>query len=71
MKTITLEIEKVTVLLTDGADKICILTKLPTTFPVTGDPTWIDVSCKHDYGIEWCRKVLGIEPEVVSSRHGF
>lgn len=39
---------------------------LPTAFPGMGDyPVHFRVDARQGYGTEWCRQVLGVEPEIV------
>lgn len=68
---ITLNILKATVLLTNGTDKVDLLTDMPCPFVKEAVPSQpplsvsFDVTC--DKGIEYCRS-LGLEPKVIDAR---
>ncbi len=71
---ITLPVSKALVLLTDGQDEIHLTLATETTYPkmklaIGRDIlSYAEIKTQADYGIEWCRKVLGIEPEVKNDR---
>jgi len=65
---INLEVESVTVMLTEGQDIITLTLKLPTTHPELGYPPYADIKTRYDFGIEWCKKNLGIEPKIINTR---
>lgn len=68
-KYLNTKIVKVTVVKNKySTDTICISTLLPTAFPEMGYETTIQIIARADYGEEWVRSVLGVEPEIVESR---
>ena len=71
MKEITLKVLKAQVLLTNGQDDICLTIDAPTTHPDMGYDPCIDIKTQANYGKEWCKEVLGIEPEVTNVRNHY
>jgi hypothetical protein len=70
MVKITLEIDRIAVLLSDGADKVFINTTLPSSMPkVSQQCLSMDFQTEIDTGIEYVRHHFGIEPEVINTRH--
>lgn len=65
---IMLRVIKATVLLTNGTDKICLTLNTPTPFPEMGYPATATIDTRCGYGEEWCKTVLGIEPEVINTK---
>lgn len=67
MKEITLKIKKVMVLSgIGGTDKISLTLDVPeSAFPEMGYETYAEISTRHGYGEEYCRRVLGLEPDEV------
>lgn len=65
MKEITLKVKKVTVVVRSGPDHISIELDAPTPFPTVGYEPSAVIETAHGYGAQWCREVLGIEPEVI------
>lgn len=67
-----IKILEATVLLTDGADDIVLKTSLPCPyvreFLPSQPPLDFRFSATYDTGIEYCRKNLNIEPEVINIR---
>ena len=65
----TFKITKITVIVTDGTDKISLYLDAPSAFPEMGYPACANVEARHGYGVEWCRKTLGRDPdEVIETR---
>lgn len=68
----TIEIVKARVLLTNGMDKIDLITTLPCPFVSEFLPSQpslqINFDATQDTGVEYCRKHLKIEPEVTDVR---
>lgn len=73
-KRLILQLDRVTVLITHGTDQVCIHPKgLPTPFPEMKYPAVLRLDARKGYGVTWCRKFLGVEPEVIDTtggRHG-
>ena len=66
---VTLDIKRVTVLITNsGPDKIGLELNAPTPFPEMNYGASADIHARHGYGVEWCRKALGVEPEIIDAR---
>ena len=64
-----MEITKIVVMLTDGADIIFVHTNLPSSMPaVTNLPLILQCSCQRDKGVEYVRSNFGKEPEVINDR---
>jgi hypothetical protein len=61
-----IKIEKATVVLNVGADHCMLHTNLPSPFPkVTEQNLILEFSTEYDKGVEYVRKVFGIEPEII------
>lgn len=65
---ITLKVTSAKVLLTDATDLIILDIDLPTTFPEMKYAFTLRTEARYDYGVEYCRSVLKIEPEVINTR---
>lgn len=69
-----IKFKKVVVLLTDAADKVLLQTDMPCPFVPefipSQPPLDLEFQATRDTGIEYCRKHLGVEPEVVNIRRG-
>lgn len=65
---IELEVEKASVLLTDGQDLVLLSLKAPTPYPEMRYPAVAEIKTRYGYGVEWCRLVFNIEPVVTSVR---
>ena len=67
-----IEIDEITVLLTDGADSISIHTRLPSPYCKEYDPSQtpltLDFKATYDTGIEYVESVFGVEPRVIDAR---
>jgi hypothetical protein len=67
-----MEIKSITVLLTHGTDRVFVKTELPCpwvrAFLPEQPPLQLDFDATHDTGIEYVRKVFGVEPEVINGR---
>ena len=46
-------------------DIINIHTELPTAHPEMKYPVTFQTEARKGYGVQWCREVLGFEPEVI------
>lgn len=64
---INLKVLKAIVLTGRGTDRISIELDAPQSFPGTTYPSYINVEALSGYGAEWCRTVLGLEPEVINA----
>lgn len=67
---LSLTATRVTVLLLDhSTDLVTIRTTLAPTLPAFPDePAVFKTECAINTGIEWVRKNLGVEPEVIDAR---
>jgi hypothetical protein len=65
---ITLDVKRVTVLISTGTDKIDLELNAPTSFPEMGYPASAGIEARHGYGVEWCKTVLGVDPEIIDAR---
>lgn len=63
----TLKILAATVLMGDGTDQIFLHLDHPTAFPEMKYAPMATLQARQGFGVEWCRKVLGLEPETVFS----
>lgn len=67
-----MKIKSITVLLTLGADRIFVKTDLPcpyvTAYAPEQTPLQLDFEATYNTGIEYVRRVFGIEPEVINGR---
>jgi hypothetical protein len=64
------KITKITVLLTEGTDKVSVYTTLPSPFPpaVSDQPLCMDFAVQCNKGVQYVRNNFGMEPEVIDSR---
>lgn len=69
MSSTSLPVKKVTVVLSDEADSIRIVLDTPSPFPTMGYAATAVILAEQDHGIEWVRRELGIEPEVINLRN--
>ena len=68
---ITLKVKKITVLVSpSGTDLICITLDTLTPYPKMGYDGCAKIEVAGEYGVEWCRKVLGVEPEIIDCKTG-
>ena len=66
---ITLNVAKVQILLTHGADEIHLSLNGPTPFPSMGYNGTAKICVQAGYGEQWCREVLGVNDiEVINTR---
>ena len=66
---ITLNVKQVEVIIQNsGTDRVSIELEGETPFPELGYPGYANVEVRHGYGVEWCRKALGVEPKVIDAR---
>jgi hypothetical protein len=67
-----MKITKATVLLTRGADLVVLKTELPCPFVKEYSPEQppldLQFSATINTGADYCRDVLGIEPEIIEAR---
>ena len=64
---IEIKVRKVSVLIKSGTDSVSIFPEWETPFPDMGYPPVLTMEVKKGYGIEYCRRVIGIEPEVIET----
>ncbi len=63
---ITFKAKKVVVLVNLlGTDEVIITLDGPTPYPAMGYDGTAKIFVASGYGVQWCRDVLGVEPEVV------
>lgn len=67
-----MNITKIQVLLCNGTDEVHVYTDLPCPFTKAGLPSQpnltLNFKATFNTGIEYCRRVFKIEPEIVSLR---
>jgi hypothetical protein len=65
-----IEIVRATVVLSEGADQVCLWTELPAPFPpnVDKEPLSLNFKTTKDWGVEYVKKHFGIEPKVIDLR---
>lgn len=69
--TITISAKKVVVMINlPGTDEVHITLDGPTPFPACGYDGFAKIHVASGYGIEWCRTVLRVEPEVLDAQTG-
>lgn len=67
MTTLKLKIEKCSVMCTEnGTDIISIYPDIDAPFPGLPSPAVFEMRVKRGYGVEYCKKVLGLEPKVIN-----
>jgi len=67
MQTLLLKINRCSVLCTeDGTDIIFLYPDIESPFPEMKYPAAIEMQARKGYGVEYCKKVLGLEPEVIN-----
>lgn len=68
-----MNIEKVTVMLSDGCDIIFVKTDLPCPFVAESEPSQpslvLKFSATYNTGIDYVRENFGVEPEVIIERN--
>lgn len=64
MKEITFKVKKVMVIIRRGTDHISLELDAPTPFPAMKYEASAVIEAAHGYGEQWCREVLGMDPEV-------
>jgi hypothetical protein len=66
---ITLDIEKITVLLSNSSDQISIQSNLPSSYPgFCSENMTLKIEAGHGQGIDYVKEHFGIEPEVINTR---
>lgn len=67
---LNIKVKSVKLLLTDGMDIIQItLDEEQTAFPLMKFDTTVKIDCQKDYGVFYCKNVLGLIPEIIVVRH--
>jgi hypothetical protein len=69
MKELTLKVKRAVVVVNIGVDRISLELDLPTPFPEMKYEASALIEARHGYGEQWCREVLGMEPEVIDITH--
>lgn len=71
MPKIEFDVERVTVVINDGADHVIVHCKnFPSSIPkVCDDPLDFTFRAEYDTGAEYVRKNFKIEPEITGVRH--
>ncbi len=68
---ISLNVKNVSCLIhTRGADTIILLLEGPTPYPEMGYDGTAKIEVAPGYGVEWCQKVLGVEPTIIDLKKG-
>lgn len=66
-------IKSITVLLSHGADKVFIKTDFPCPYVLAYSPEQtplqLDFEASYDTGVEYVRRVFGVEPEIINVRN--
>ncbi len=65
MNNLILNVTKITVLIQGGTDKITLYFNAPSPFPEMKYPANAVIEARQGYGVEWCRTVLGREPDEI------
>lgn len=60
-----IKIKSVNLLITSGTDIINIILDEETSFPAMKYDTIMKIECQKGYGEEYCKKVLGLIPNVI------
>ena len=68
MTPLALKVKKAVILIGRGPDRISLTLDLPSTYPIMGYEAEAVIETQAGVGIEWCRKNLGLEPEVIDAR---
>ena len=63
-------IKNVTVLVDRGCDRITIMLDNKAAFPNLRYNTVLQIDVQKGVGVQWCKLYMGINPEVISARHG-
>lgn len=63
-----LNIKSITVLLTDGTDVITLHLDSESAFPEMKYAPTMKMEARQNYGVEYCRNVFNIEPEIKNVR---
>ena len=62
---LSVKVKAVKLLITHGTDLIQITLDEKSSFPMMGYETVMKVECQKGFGLEYCKDVLGIEPEIL------
>jgi len=66
--SIRLVVKRATVLLSTGTDLITIYPDMISPFPTMGYDASFKMDVQKGYGVEYCKTVLGVHPEVIDAR---
>lgn len=66
---VTLEVKKASVLLTEGTDVVSLHLDMPTPFPEMNYEGTFCLNARRNFGVQWVKEILGMEPEVINCRH--
>ncbi len=68
---ITLKVKRVIVMTNlPGTDKVSLTLESLTPFPELGYDGHADIEVRAGYGVEWCRKVFAVEPDIIDCQTG-
>ena len=62
------KIKRVDLLITSGTDFINIILDEESSFPIMKYDTVMKIECQKGYGEEYCKKILGVTPNVKDVR---
>lgn len=64
---VELEISKITVMITNGTDRISLHTDLPAPYPgwLADEPAVLDLNCTKGLGVAWVQCAFGVDPDEV------
>lgn len=65
---LNLNVKSITVLLTDGTDIITLHLDAESAFPEMKYNPTMKMEARQGYGVEYCKKIFNIEPEVKNVR---
>lgn len=65
---ISFEVKDINVMLTNSTDIVTLTLDMPTPFPTAKYEGHISIQTEADYGVAWCKSVLGITPEITNIR---
>jgi hypothetical protein len=65
----SIEFYSVTILLTNGTDKIVFKTNLHSPYPAMGFEPYLSMEAAHGHGVQYCEKHFpGVQIEVIDAR---
>ena len=66
---IALDVKKITVLINRiGTDEVDLTLNAPSPFPSMGYEGHATIQVAKGHGAEWCRNVIGVEPEIIDAK---